>query len=69
MLWDKERLHSVRAAKIREIGIYPSLGALDEGWEVKGWFNSNESFYFGFFPTEDEARFFVDGLHRLIMER
>ena len=71
MLWDKDRKHSVRASKIRDIGIYPARSEFTpmkpEGFcKVLGWYNSNECFHFGYFDTEDEARQFIEELHRQI---
>lgn len=67
MLWDKDKLRSAKASKLREIGIYPSStmtwGSGGNTVEVRGWYNSNEGFYFGSFATTEEARDFVERLH------
>ena len=74
MLWDKDRKTSVKASKLREIGIYPARAEWypmkPEGFcKVLGWYSSSEYFHFGYFNTEDEARQFVEDLHRQIEGR
>jgi len=60
LLWNKEKTASVVASKIREICIYPRrTGNGGTIYEVKGWYNKNEYFYFGFFQTEKEAQEFI----------
>lgn len=67
MLWNKGKTESVKASKIRLIGIYPeTIGQNRRVKKVLGWFNANEYFYFGWFETEDEARTFVEQLHEQI---
>ena len=70
MLWNKERDASVKASKVREITISPEMrSAFDSGKthvEVRGWFNKNEDFIFGWFDTKEEATLFVEALHSQI---
>ena len=66
MLWNNTRLNSVKASKIREIGIYDARYEFpnrEPKWKVLGWYNSNENFYFGYFDTLGEAQEFVENLH------
>lgn len=71
MLWNKDRGQSVRASKIRNFGIYPewnNFGKPTETkyWKLFGWYNEHEHFSFGSFNTEDEAREFLEKLHKQI---
>lgn len=70
MLWNVGRTESVKASKIRTIGIYPETirqtPEAREGSRVLGWYNANEYFYFGWFETEGEARAFMEQLHQQI---
>jgi len=61
MLWNKFKTASVSASKLKEINLYPCRET--NGYEVLGWYNSNESFNFGQFTTEADARNFIDNLH------
>lgn len=72
MLWDKDRLKSVKASKLRDIVIYPDRGSLfsDTRYtEVVGWFNNTDSFGFGRFDTKEDAEAFVENLHARIEGR
>lgn len=62
MLYDIEKLASVKASRVREIRI----SVTEEGADVRGWFNSEEYFYFGHFNTLEEARGYVENLHKQI---
>ena len=76
-LWNKEHLHSVKASKIREFGIYDAKyefltqkltdGSFKQVWKVLGWYNANEHFEFGYFDAEAEAQEFVEALHSQIL--
>lgn len=72
MLWNKSHTDCVRASKIRSISIYPRVSWVSPivsnilHAEVKGWYNSNESFDFGWFNNEAEAQQFVNELNRQI---
>jgi len=67
MLWNIYKTASVKASKIREI----TLSTVPDHrgkfwWCVKGWFNKDEYFSFGDFDSEEEARGFIEELHRQI---
>ena len=69
MLWNNTRLNSVKASKIREIGIYDAryeFSHREPKWKVLGWYNANECFHFGYFVMEKEAQDFVEYLHTQI---
>jgi len=67
MLWNKYKTASVRASKIREIMLTNFRDHRGKYWYVvKGWFNANEAFSFGEFESEDEARAFIEALHKQI---
>ena len=68
MLWDKEGKNSVRASKVRNFSInsYTFTATGVEKYELRGWYNSNEAFYFGMWDTEAQARMFLDGIHKHI---
>jgi len=57
MIWNTKKTASVRISKLENITITVSP---DETFEVKGWFNNDESFYFGNFTFLDEAREYVE---------
>jgi len=70
MLWNKDKTKSVKASKIRSFSI---VRGFTTGWatkttwyEVLGWFNNENYFHFGAFPSEDEARNFLEKLHKQI---
>lgn len=78
MLWNIDKTQSVRASRVRNFGIYQepyipgSLTAIaTKGYRFKllGWFNQNEYFYFGSWDTEEEARAYLEGLHKQIEGR
>ncbi len=69
MLWNNTHTGSVKASKIREIGIYDvtrEFPSQQPKWKVLGWFNSNDNFHFGYFTTKEVALVFVENLHRKI---
>lgn len=70
MLWNKDKTHSCKASKIREINIYPCHHLDPKGMEAKvlGWYNPNEDFLFGYFTHEGSAKAFVEDLHKQIKE-
>jgi len=71
MLWNKNHTSCCKASKIREIFIYPDRRSQFSDklhTEVRGWYNKNEDFDFGWFDTQDEAQAFVDDLNRQIQE-
>lgn len=63
MLWNKDKTGSIKGSKIRKITIKYDIEIRSQYYTVKGWYNANESFSFGCFPTEQEAIDFVEGLH------
>jgi hypothetical protein len=71
-LWDKDKMRSVVAGKLREINITKmvqtgiSRTEFPHYWTVRGWFNQDHHFYFGEWDTEEEARAFVDNLHLMV---
>ena len=67
MLWNDTETASVKASRIREITINP-IGMEKEEYLVEGWFNTNESFNFGYFCSKKVAQAFVSGLHRQMKE-
>ena len=73
MLWNKDHTACSKASKIREIVIYPDRRSMSDSitspkvhTEVKGWYNANEDFDFGWFDTKGEAQAFVDNLNAQI---
>lgn len=72
MLWNKWRMASVKASKIRTITILEGTDVSDQAGiakgvhRVTGWFNESEHFAFGSFPSLEEARGFVVDLHNQI---
>jgi len=64
MLWSQDHMRSVRASKIRDFMVHESFK--HDGWEVKGWYNINEHFYFGWFSTVEVAQAFLENLHKQI---
>lgn len=68
MLWNREKSACCKASKIREITIMPTryLGTDGPMYEIKGWYNSSEGFWFGAYKTEGAARRFVNKLNAAI---
>ena len=66
MLWNVEQTESVRASKIRNFGIYKNFPSPSNSRKLLGWFNANESFHFGVFDTEYEARIYLARIHEQI---
>ena len=75
MLWNQDKTESVRASKIRSFRVYArpvySVTAQDyiSRFELLGWFNANESFYFGDWETKQQAQMFLADLHKQIEGR
>jgi len=72
MLWNKWRMGSCKASKIRTLNIYEGADITDRAGiergvhRVTGWFDNGVSFEFGSFPSLEEARAFVVDLHNQI---
>ena len=69
MLWNKDHTAAVRASKLREIVIYRDRRTAYSDvphTEVKGWYNANEDFDFGWFKDIEEAEAFVKALNQQI---
>lgn len=71
-LWNVTRTASVRASRIRsftieEVGIETSP-THSAGYVVIGWFSDTESFNLGVLPALDEAREFIEKIHKQIEE-
>jgi len=63
LLWNKEKTEAVSFSKIRNIAIRQTDSNI---FEVKGWYNDEEYFYFGWFATNEQAIEFVDNIKREI---
>jgi len=71
MLWNRDHTQAVRASKLRCITVYHgrhSELSQKTHSEIKGWFNSNEDFDFGWFDTTEEANTFAEALTAKIEE-
>lgn len=69
ILWNISKTASVKASKIRSFTIHKSPSMFDGGkifFEVEGWYNKDEYFYFGDFLTEAEAQDYLDKIHKQI---
>lgn len=64
MLWNVWKDKSVKASKIREFAINP----YGEKWQLRGWFNNHDDFLFGVFDSYEEAREFLEEIHKKIEE-
>ena len=72
MLWNNDRTAVCKAGKIREIVVYHGRHESSNDRlhsEVKGWYNKEEYFDFGWFNTEDEANKFMEELQKQIEGR
>lgn len=66
MLWNKEHTQSVKASKLRSLGVYGASRDFPElrpKWKILGWFNRMEDFHFGYFDTVEEANKFLEDLN------
>lgn len=67
--WNKDKTKSVVLAKLKEFTIadeeYKGYTGTTPHWSVKGWFNKENYFDFGNFSTEDEARMFLETVHKM----
>lgn len=76
MLWNKDKTESVRASKIRSFSVYPQTDIISSipfktrtTYILRGWYNANEYFYFGWWDTKEEAQAYLEGLHKQIEGR
>ena len=67
-LWNKDKTASVDSSKIREFTKYPFSNFSQDRtvYPVKGWYDKNECFEFGWFDTEVEALAFIENMHKEI---
>jgi hypothetical protein len=63
--YNKEKTNSVVLAKMKEFSIIESYQSSKPQWVVRGWFNKENNFCFGYFDTEEEARAFLDQIHAM----
>jgi len=64
LVWNKDKTACVKIHKIREITIIENvLPNGGENWTVRGWYNGNDYFCFGDFPTKEEAQKFIETLN------
>ena len=72
--WNKEKTKSVVLSKLKEftisdriVGLTKPEGALSAvyDYEVRGWFNQENSFMFGSFTTNEEAVAFLESIHKM----
>lgn len=65
--WNKDRTKSVVLSKLKEFTItnMEQQSHMAKPWSVRGWFNQENSFSFGQFETEAEARNFLESIHRM----
>jgi len=67
MLWNKDKTKAVRASCIQVLTLNSKKSsALGLPLVIKGWFNTEDSFTFGEFPSEEKAREFMTQLCKLI---
>lgn len=69
MLWSLNGLNSVRSSKLREFRILEWNTFEGNNYRLEGMFNKNESFEFGIFNTQEEAKSFLVGIHEVIEGR
>jgi hypothetical protein len=69
--WNKDRTNSVVLTKLKEFSISeaihpdPRSDNKIKKFEVRGWFNLENSFMFGTFPTRTEAEMFLEAIHEM----
>lgn len=63
--WNKDRTKSVVLSKLKEFTINENFSTPEKSWTVRGWFNQENYFYFGDFPTKQEAEDFLENIHRM----
>ena len=69
MIWNLERTASVKVSKVRQFtinkGTWPTKD-IPEYWELKAWYNANESFYIGQFTVQSDAEYHLSKIHDFI---
>jgi len=63
--WNKKRTSSVVLDKIKEYSINQS--PISDLYELRGWYNKENSFLFGEFETEKEAQAFLTCIHNILI--
>ena len=65
VVWNKNKTASVVLSKLKEFTITELLGSYSEtrGYTVRGWYNKDNFFNFGEFPSLEEAKEFLEGVH------
>ncbi len=69
MLLSSNGLSSVRMSKLREFRIIEWNTFEGNRYRLEGMFNSKDSFEFGIFDTQEEAKEFLRGIHERIEGR
>jgi hypothetical protein len=60
--WNKDKTKSVVLQKLKEF----SINEITEGWfRVSGWYNKENAFVFGDFPSHKEAETYLQAIHDL----
>jgi len=69
--WNKSRTKSVVLSKLKEFTITAKLPQFENSetiannFDVRGWFNQENSFLFGEFYTRGEAEEFLESIHSM----
>lgn len=64
--WNNDKTHSVVLSKLKEFSISPGIGNNNEReWTVRGWFNAESYFSFGWFETKELAVNFLETIHAM----
>lgn len=69
MLWSLNELSSVRSSKLREFRVEEINPFTGRCFRLIGTFNSKESFEFGVFDSQEDAKAFLMGIHQIIEGR
>jgi hypothetical protein len=60
--WNKDHTKSVVLQKMKEFSINENI---DGSFRVSGWYNKDNAFVFGDFPTREEAEIYLQEVHNL----
>lgn len=63
--WNVARTKSVVLVKLKEFSIDEKATG-STGWVVRGWYNKENCFVFGDFPTHKEAEDFLENVHNIL---